>query len=83
MTGTGTDRHSTSAACSFGCGPADESNKPPGGLIVVAGCPVHAPALNWLMDARENGSPVKRSFAATVIKTLAHFRLKIDGEVGR
>jgi hypothetical protein len=27
--------------CEFGCGPADESNNPPGGYIAVAGCPVH------------------------------------------
>ena len=30
-------------ACSFGCGPADESHKPSGGFIYVSGCPVHTP----------------------------------------
>lgn len=33
-------------------------------------------ALRWLMDVRENGYPLERRYAQTVIETLAHFEQK-------
>ena len=33
-------------------------------------------ALCWLMDVREFGGPLERVYAASVIRTLAHFEQK-------
>ena len=34
-------------------------------------------ALGWLMDVRENGGPLERRFARTIIETLAFFEQEV------
>ena len=34
-------------------------------------------ALGWLMDVRENGGPLERRFARTIIETLAYFEQEV------